>query len=42
MWHRLGKRRYGGIVRTRAVDYRGQYAWRDERERYQTANLPFQ
>jgi hypothetical protein len=41
MWHRLRKRRYGGIVRTSAVNDRGQCAWRDERERHQKTNVPF-
>jgi hypothetical protein len=31
---------YGGIVRTRAVNDRGQCTWRDERERRQEANVP--
>jgi hypothetical protein len=37
--HRLGKRRHGGIVRSRAVDDRGQCTWRDERKRGEKANV---
>jgi hypothetical protein len=41
MWHRLRKRGHGGIARTRAVDHRGQCAWRDERKWREEANVPF-
>jgi hypothetical protein len=41
IWHRLRQRRYGGIVRTRAVDDRGQCAWRVERKWCEEANVPF-
>jgi hypothetical protein len=41
IWHRLRKRGHGGIVRTRAVDDRGQRARRDERKWREEANVPF-
>ena len=41
IWHRLRKRRHGGIVRTGPVNDRGQCTWRDERKWRQKANVPF-
>ena len=41
IWDCLRKRRDGGIVRSRAVNDRGQCMWRDERKRREKANVPF-
>ncbi len=41
IWDRLRKRRHSGIVRTRAVNDRGQCTWRDERKWREKANVPF-
>ena len=41
IWDRLRQRRYGGIVRTRAVNDCGQCTWRDERKRREKPNVPF-
>jgi hypothetical protein len=41
IWHRLRKRRDGGVVATSPVNDRGQCTWWDERERRQEANVPF-
>jgi hypothetical protein len=41
IWHRLRKRRHGGIVRAGPVNDRGQCTWRDERKWREKANVPF-
>ena len=41
IWHAGAGGRHGGIVRTTAIDERGQCTWRDERKWREKANVPF-